>query len=113
VELAREAERCEREARLHPLRRRRQLYVEALFAACIDPVIAVTDYQKALPASTAGWVPASFQQMQDTHCGTKSSATRGRSSIRGRRLQSRTSTTCITSTYRIDGTPCASSPGTV
>ena len=60
VELAREAEACEREARLHPLSERQQPYVESLFADVDGPVIAVTDYLKALPASIARWMPESF-----------------------------------------------------
>ena len=60
VELAREAEQCEREARLHPLQPRRVPYVESLFAHCQGPVIAVTDYIKALPGSIARWMPASY-----------------------------------------------------
>jgi len=60
VELAREAEACERESRLHPMRARREPYVESLFAALDGPVIAVTDYLKGLPGSIARWMPASF-----------------------------------------------------
>ena len=60
VELAREAEQCEREARLHPLQPRPVPYVESLFAHCQGPVIAVTDYIKALPGSIARWMPASY-----------------------------------------------------
>ena len=60
VELAREAEQCEREARLHPLQTRPVPYVESLFANCQGPVIAVTDYIKALPGSIARWMPASY-----------------------------------------------------
>ena len=60
TELAREAEECERAARLHPLQPRRTPYVEELFANCQGPVIAVTDYLKALPASIARWMPDAF-----------------------------------------------------
>jgi len=60
VELAREAEACERESRLNPLQPRRQPYVEALFADRHGPVIAVTDYLKGLPGSIARWMPESF-----------------------------------------------------
>jgi len=60
VELSREAEQCEREARLNPLQQRRQPYVECLFASCQGPVIAVSDYQKSLPASIARWMPATY-----------------------------------------------------
>jgi pyruvate dehydrogenase E1 component len=60
IELAREAEQCEREARLNPLQQRRQPYVESLFANCQGPVIAVSDYLKSLPASIARWMPATY-----------------------------------------------------
>ena len=60
VELAREAEACEREARLQPLSDRRLPYVETLFGELDGPIIAVTDYLKGLPASIARWMPASF-----------------------------------------------------
>jgi pyruvate dehydrogenase E1 component len=60
IELAREAEQCEREARLNPLLQRRQPYVESLFASCQGPVIAVSDYLKSLPASIARWMPATY-----------------------------------------------------
>jgi pyruvate dehydrogenase E1 component len=60
VELVREAERCEREARLHPLQPRPVPYVESLFAHCRGPVIAVTDYIKALPGSIARWMPEGY-----------------------------------------------------
>jgi len=60
VELAREAEHCEREARLQPLQPRPIPYVESLFAHCRGPVIAVTDYIKALPGSIARWMPEGY-----------------------------------------------------
>jgi pyruvate dehydrogenase E1 component len=60
VELAREGEACEREARLHPLQERRRPYVEALFADTTGPVVAVSDYLKSLPAGIARWMPASY-----------------------------------------------------
>lgn len=60
VELARDAERCERQARLQPLSSRPVPYVEQLFAACDGPVVAVCDYQKSLPASIARWMPDSY-----------------------------------------------------
>jgi len=60
VELAREAEHCERAARLQPLQPRPIPYVESLFAHCRGPVIAVTDYIKALPGSIARWMPAGY-----------------------------------------------------
>ncbi len=60
IELAREAQACEREARLNPLSPRPQPFVEALFADAGGPIIAVTDYLKSLPASIARWLPASY-----------------------------------------------------
>ena len=60
IELAREAEAREREARLNPLSPRRQPYVEALFADARGPIIAVTDYLKSLPALIARWLPVSY-----------------------------------------------------
>jgi pyruvate dehydrogenase E1 component len=60
VELAREAEQCERDARLRPLQPRQQPYVEALFGHCQGPVIAVSDYLKALPAGIARWMPDTY-----------------------------------------------------
>ena len=38
----------------------RQPYVEQLFIDAPGPVIAVTDYLKALPGGIARWMPASF-----------------------------------------------------
>ena len=60
VELAREAEACERESRLHPLQPQRKPYVEALFEGLEGPVIAVTDYLKGLPGNIARWMPRAF-----------------------------------------------------
>tara|TARA_R110002110_G_scaffold415765_3_gene655242 strand:- start:638 stop:3316 length:2679 start_codon:yes stop_codon:yes gene_type:complete len=60
IELAREAESCERDARLHPLGARRTPYIESLFAGQTGPVVAVTDYMKALPASIVRWMPSSY-----------------------------------------------------
>ncbi len=60
IELAREAESCERDARLNPLQPRRQPYIESLFTDAQGPVIAVTDYQKSLPAGIAAWMPESY-----------------------------------------------------
>jgi pyruvate dehydrogenase E1 component len=60
IELAREAEACERQARLHPLSERQQPYIEALFAEARGPVIAVSDYVKSLPGGVARWMPESY-----------------------------------------------------
>jgi pyruvate dehydrogenase E1 component len=60
IELAREAEACEREARLNPMVERRQPYVERLFADAPGPVVAVSDYLKSLAGGIARWMPDAF-----------------------------------------------------
>jgi len=60
TELAREAESCERHNRLNPLGERRIPYVKRLFAEESGPIVAVTDYMKALPNSIARWMPRSY-----------------------------------------------------
>ncbi|QFU76461.1 pyruvate dehydrogenase (acetyl-transferring), homodimeric type [Halioglobus maricola] len=60
IELAREAEACEREGRLNPLGECPRPYVEKLFADCAGPIVAVTDYQKSLPGGIARWMPSAY-----------------------------------------------------
>ena len=60
TELARDAEACERHNRLHPLAEPRLPYVQGLFADEHGPIVAVTDYMKALPNSIARWMPSTF-----------------------------------------------------
>ncbi len=60
VELAREAEACEREHRLAPSASRRTSRVAALFGEHPGAVVAVSDYMKALPNGIARWMPAGF-----------------------------------------------------
>ncbi len=60
VELTREAESCERDNRLHPLQPRRVPYVESLFAETSGPIVAATDYLKALPRGIAPWMPENY-----------------------------------------------------
>lgn len=60
TELAREAEECERHNRLHPFAVPEIPYITQLFTAESGPVIAVTDYMKALPNSIARWLPNSY-----------------------------------------------------
>ena len=60
IELAREAEACERQARLNPLSASPQPYVEGLFAQVPGPVVAVTDYLKCLPGGIARWMPDTY-----------------------------------------------------
>ena len=60
TELAREAEQCERHNRLQPLAAPAIPYVRQLFARERGPIIAVTDYMKALPNSISRWMPACY-----------------------------------------------------
>lgn len=60
VELAREAEACERRARLEPLGELPSPYVKTLFAGCDGPIVAVSDYQKSLPAGISRWMPEGY-----------------------------------------------------
>jgi pyruvate dehydrogenase E1 component len=58
--LREEALEAERWSRLHPLEARRVPYVTRLLADVGGPVIAVTDYMKAVPDSIGRWVPGTF-----------------------------------------------------
>jgi len=60
TELAREAEGCERRARLDDGGARKQPYVEALFEGSDGAVVAVSDYQKSLPGTIARWMPPGY-----------------------------------------------------
>jgi pyruvate dehydrogenase E1 component len=60
TELAREAEECERHMRLNPMAEPLIPYIKQLFGAEAGPIIAVTDYMKALPNSIARWMPDSY-----------------------------------------------------
>ncbi|MEH6591373.1 MAG: pyruvate dehydrogenase (acetyl-transferring), homodimeric type [Halioglobus sp.] len=60
IELTREAEDCERAARLNPLEPRQIPYVESLFQDVTGPIVAVSDYMKSLPNGIARWMPAGF-----------------------------------------------------
>ncbi|MCX2980775.1 pyruvate dehydrogenase (acetyl-transferring), homodimeric type [Halieaceae bacterium IMCC14734] len=60
TELAREAEACERYNRLHPLAQQQVPYIQQLFADVSAPVVAVSDYMKALPNSIARWMPPTY-----------------------------------------------------
>ena len=60
TELAREAEACERHNRLNPLAEQRVPYVQALFENESGPIIAVTDYMKALPNGISRWMPTGY-----------------------------------------------------
>ena len=61
IELQRQAEDCERRFRLQPQIPRERPYVEQLFADQSGPVVAVTDYVKALPNGIARWMPQSYR----------------------------------------------------
>ncbi len=60
VELAREAEACERHNRLNPLGERRRPYVQQLFTGARGPIVAATDYLKALANGIARWMPDNY-----------------------------------------------------
>ena len=60
TELFRDAESCERHNRAHPLEPPRVPYIQQLFAGESGPIIAVTDYVKALPNSIARWMPETY-----------------------------------------------------
>ena len=60
TELAREAEACERYNRLNPLRETRTPCIRRLFAREQGPIVAVTDYMKALPNSISRWMPDTY-----------------------------------------------------
>jgi len=63
TELCREAEACERHNRLHPLEIVQEPYLVTLFANESGPVVAVSDYMKALPNSIARWMPKNFTSL--------------------------------------------------
>ncbi len=61
VELARDAERCQRRERLaHPDQPASTSYIEALFQGEDGVFVAATDYMKALPAMIARWIPGDY-----------------------------------------------------
>ena len=60
TELAREAESCEREARLNPLLAAPDCHLQKIFGDLTGPIVAVSDYQKSLAGSIAKWMPASY-----------------------------------------------------
>lgn len=60
TELARDADDCERHNRLNPADEARRPYVEQLFNREEGPIIAVSDYMKALPNGIARWMPDSY-----------------------------------------------------
>jgi pyruvate dehydrogenase E1 component len=50
----------ERENRLHPSRPATEPYVTTALGAAPGPVVAVSDFMKAVPDQIARWVPRSF-----------------------------------------------------
>ncbi|MCC5868162.1 MAG: pyruvate dehydrogenase (acetyl-transferring), homodimeric type [Gammaproteobacteria bacterium] len=60
VELARNAETCERAHRLDPQASRRAPRIETLFADCEGAFVAVSDYMKTLPNMIARWMPSAY-----------------------------------------------------
>lgn len=60
TELARDAEACERHNRLKPFEDPRTPFVRQLFDAQTGPIVAVSDYMKALPNGIARWMPETY-----------------------------------------------------
>ncbi|MEX0619581.1 MAG: pyruvate dehydrogenase (acetyl-transferring), homodimeric type [Pseudohongiellaceae bacterium] len=60
IELARDAQSCDRWNRLHPLSSPREPYLQSLFAGHDGVFVAVTDYMKTLPIGIAPWMPANY-----------------------------------------------------
>ncbi|MFC6979211.1 transketolase-like TK C-terminal-containing protein [Microbulbifer taiwanensis] len=58
-ELARDAERVERLQRMQP-GAQHESYLERVLESVDGPIVACTDYMRALPASIARWVPGHF-----------------------------------------------------
>ncbi|MFC1706444.1 pyruvate dehydrogenase (acetyl-transferring), homodimeric type [Planctomycetota bacterium] len=63
VELRRDALACERWNRLHPNDEPRTPYVTAMLRDAPGPVVAATDYLKALPDLVARWVPGELTSL--------------------------------------------------
>ncbi|WP_193164879.1 pyruvate dehydrogenase (acetyl-transferring), homodimeric type [Microbulbifer hainanensis] len=59
TELARDAERVERLNRMAP-GKKRQSYLEQVLGSVDGPIVACSDYMRALPASIARWVPGQY-----------------------------------------------------
>jgi len=60
VELRREALECERWNRLHPDRRARVPYVTQLLDGTEGPVVAASDFMKAVPDMVGRWIPRDY-----------------------------------------------------
>lgn len=60
-ELYRDAEACERHARLHPGSESKTSFLESLFAGSSGVYVAASDYMKSLARSIAPWMPENYQ----------------------------------------------------
>ncbi len=56
-ELYREAQDCERHNRLHPTKKARVPYLVSALKGAEGPVVAASDYLKAVPMTLAKWIP--------------------------------------------------------
>ena len=61
--LREQALEAERWNRLHPERERLQPYVTRTLAGVAGPIVAVSDYMKAVPDQITRWVPQTFQPL--------------------------------------------------
>ncbi len=61
TELRRDGLRCDREARLHPEADAPAPWIKSCLGDGEAPVVASTDYMKALPDGVRGWVPGRFE----------------------------------------------------
>ncbi len=59
-ELAREAVECEKWSLNHPAEQGREAYVTTTLEGAIGPVVAVSDYMRAVPLQIAHWVPEDY-----------------------------------------------------
>jgi pyruvate dehydrogenase E1 component len=60
VELHRDGVSCDTWNRMHPTDEQRRPYVSQALEEVDGPIVAVTDYQKAVPGLIAPWVPGRF-----------------------------------------------------
>ncbi len=63
TELRREAMECDRHNMLHPEAQPRLPYVTQALAGAAGPVVAVSDWMKAVPDQIAPWVPSGFSSL--------------------------------------------------
>ena len=60
LELAREAQSCERWNRLHPLEEQRIPYLKNLFTDTSEVTVAASDYMKSLPETISRWMGSNY-----------------------------------------------------